>query len=224
MIGRGALAYVRHIVIASFWFIPALLVVASVGLSALTLYLDLGPFGVSSGEGSWLAIAGVQSARAILSTIATSMITVVSLVFSLMLLALTLASQQLGPRMIIHFMEDQLNQIVLGAFTATFAYALIVLRSIEDTGSSKFVPNLSINVALLLAPICLGLLIYFIHHAAMLIQSDDVVASLAAALERDVKSVFPSPASEARHVDEAAAHLLGDDSRPITADAVAMSN
>ena len=57
---------------------------------------------------------GPEGARAILSVIASSMITVASLIFSITMLTLQLASSQFGPRVLRNFMRDRSNQIVLG--------------------------------------------------------------------------------------------------------------
>jgi uncharacterized membrane protein len=53
---------------------------------------------------------------------------VASLVFSMTLVTLTLASSQLGPRLITRFMRDRVNQVVLGTFIATVPYVLLGLH------------------------------------------------------------------------------------------------
>jgi hypothetical protein len=86
----------------------------------------------SSKKPARLVAVGPEGARLVLSTIAGSMITVASLVFSMTLVALTLASSQLGPRLITRFMRDRINQVVLGTFIATFLYALLVLQTVTE--------------------------------------------------------------------------------------------
>jgi hypothetical protein len=71
---------------------------------------------------------GADSALTLLSTVANSMITVAVTAFSVTLVALTLASQQFGPRVLRNFMMDRSFHFVLGTFSATFIYCLIVLR------------------------------------------------------------------------------------------------
>ena len=66
-----------------------------------------------------------DGAQAILVTIAGSMITVAGVVFSITMLVLSQASSQFGPRLIRNFMRHTSNQVVLGAFIATFIYCLL---------------------------------------------------------------------------------------------------
>lgn len=68
------------------------------------------------------------------------MITVAGLTFSITMLTLQLASSQFGPRLLRNFMRDRGNQVVLGTFIATFAYCLLVLRTVRGTNDSFFVP------------------------------------------------------------------------------------
>ena len=72
----------------------------------------------------WIYSGGAEGARAVLSVIASSMITVAGVVFSITIVALTLASSQFGPRLLRNFMRDTANQVVLGTFIATFLYCL----------------------------------------------------------------------------------------------------
>ena len=76
-----------------------------------------------------------------LSTIAGSMITIAGVVFSITLVALSLASSQFGPRMLRNFIRDRVNQAALGAFLATFLYCLLVLRTVRHGPEDGFVPH-----------------------------------------------------------------------------------
>jgi uncharacterized membrane protein len=110
-------------------------------------------------------------------------ITVAGVVFSITILALQLASQQFGPRMLRNFIRDLGTQVSLGAFVATFVYSVLTLGSIAH-GSAGFVPHISVTVALVLTLGDLGVLIYFIHHVASTIQLTSVVDGIA----RDFRS------------------------------------
>ena len=92
-------------------------------------------------EFGWLYTFGPEGARAILSAIASSMITVAGLTFSITMLTLQLASSQFGPRLLRNFMRDRGNQVVLGTFIATFVYCLLVLRTVRGTEEASFVPH-----------------------------------------------------------------------------------
>ncbi len=172
------------------WLIPAVESVAAVLLFAATLSIDRAAFHGEINLPSWVISGSPDAARQILSSLAGSIITVVGVVFSIMIVTLTLASTQFGPRMLRTFIRDRGTQLTLGTFVATFFYAMLTLISIGGT----FVPHLSVTVALVLTAIDLGVLIYFIHHTATAIQLPAVIASIAGDLARaiDTENAPPS--------------------------------
>ncbi|MEX0646645.1 MAG: DUF2254 domain-containing protein, partial [Balneolaceae bacterium] len=123
--------------------------------------------------------------------IAGSMITVTSVVFSITIVVLTLASGQFGSRMLRNFMRDTGNQMVLGVFIATFIYSLLILRRIRNTGDFEFIPYLSVTVGVLLAFISVGVLIYFIHHVASKIQAESIINFVYKELTLAIDRLFP---------------------------------
>ena len=120
-----------------------------------------------------------DAARQILTALAAAVITVIGVVFSIMIVTLTLASTQFGPRMLRNFIRDRGTQITLGTFVATFVYAVLTLASIGPGSHGDFVPHVSVTVLLALVLLDLGVLVYFIHHIAMSIQLPQVIASIA---------------------------------------------
>jgi uncharacterized membrane protein len=127
----------------------------------------------------------------VLIAIAAAIITVVGVVFSITILALTLASQQFGPRMMRNFVRDVGNQVTLGVFVATFVYSVLALGSITVYPHGNFVPHLSITVAEALLLVDLAVLIYFINHIAGSIQLPAVIAGIARDLETAIDTEFP---------------------------------
>ena len=106
-----------------------------------------------------------------LSTIASSMMTVVGVTFSMVLVTLALASSQYTSRILRTFMRDRVTQSVLGIFSGIFAYCLIVLRTIRGGDEGEFVPMLAVAVAVVMAIAGISILIYFLHHIASSIQA-----------------------------------------------------
>src|SRR5690606_22141175 len=115
----------------------------------------------------WVYGSGAEGAAAVLETIAGSMMTIAGVVFSMTLVSLPRASSQFGPRRRRNSMRATSNQFVLGTFVATFLYALLVLRTIRRGEEDLFVPQLSVTIALALALVAIGVLIYFIHHVSV---------------------------------------------------------
>ncbi len=176
----------------SFWFAPSIMALAAIALSFATVALDSGPIGQETSQQlGWLWSGGADGARALLSTIASSMITVAGTVFSITIAALTLASSQFGPRLLRNFTRDTGNQIVLGTFIATFLYCLLVLRTVRSHDEGNFVPSLSVTCGVLFALASLGVLIYFIHHVATAIQAESLIALVGDELKQDIKKIAP---------------------------------
>jgi uncharacterized membrane protein len=161
------------------WLIPAIESLGAVALFAVTVSIDNAAFHGRLRLPSWVISGSPDAARQILSSLAGALITVVGVVFSVVIVALTLASQQFGPRVLRTFIRDRGSQFTLGTFVATFFYAMLALISIGST----FVPHLTVTVALALTAIDLGVLIYFIHHIATAIQLPAVIASIAHELD-----------------------------------------
>ena len=182
---------------SSFWFVPTLLSVLAIGLAFAMINLDEQVPEMVIEHAPWLWARGPDGALSLLSTIAGSMITIAGVVFSITIVALTLASAQFGPRLLRNFMRDRGNQISLGTFIATFLYCLFVIRAVKGGGPEQlFVPFLSITVALFLAVASLGVLIYFMHHVSVSIQAPQVVALVASDLRDAIVRLFPDEIGE----------------------------
>jgi len=187
---------------SSLWFIPAVVVMISVGLAAALIALDL-----NSGrhvDKKWPLIfgSGADGARGLLSSVAASMITVAGIVFSITIVALALTSSQYTSRVLRNFMRDWINQLVLGVFVGIFAYCLVVLRTIRGGDEGAFVPSLAVFGGLVLAFVGIAFLIFFIHHIAMSIQASNIIAKAAEETIIAVDHLFPKGLGEEGKEDE----------------------
>ena len=161
------------------WLVPALEALAAVALFIVTIAVDRAAYDGHLSLPTWVLSGSADGARELLSTMAAAVITVVSLVFSITIVALTLASTQFGPRMLRNFIRDRGTQLTLGTYVATFLYTVLVLVAISPGPHGDFVPHLSITVSLALVLVDLAMLIFFINHMAKAIQLPQVIASIA---------------------------------------------
>ena len=134
--------------------------------------------------------ADPQVAQAILSSIATSIMTVVSIVFAILLMTLTLASTQFSPRILISFVRDRVTQWTLGMFLGTFCYCIAALPATRSLPSS-FVPVATVTGGMLLAPVCVGWLIYFIYHISNAISVNNIVDRIRRETEFVIDTLMP---------------------------------
>lgn len=197
---RSRLFAVREYVRSSLWVVPAVALLLSFVLAEAAARVDrrLGDevdFGFSGGS---------DAARAVLTTISTSMITFTGVVFSVTMLVLQLASQQLSPRVLRTFLRDWGTQVVLGVFTASFTYSLLVLRRVGSTlPGEATVPGISVWLALVLVLASVVLFIYFIHHIAQSIRPGNVIRRVLEETRSAIDEVYPERNGEGPRVDAA---------------------
>ncbi|MFO7597065.1 MAG: DUF2254 domain-containing protein [Desulfocurvibacter africanus] len=173
---------------SSYWFLPMLMALGAIAVGIAMIILD------ETVQDELLQLGLIYtgnpvSAISLLTAIAGSMVSVASMTFSITMVALTMASSQFGPRILGNFMRDRSNQLVLGLFIATFIYCLIVLQAVRD--EDPFVPQLSISLALIMAVISLFFLIYFLHHMALSLMADNIVASIAKDITSSMDTLYP---------------------------------
>lgn len=183
----------RDDVRASLWFRPGLLAASAVVAALVSLDLDRRVAGTSTGE-ALLAWAGdLESSRQVLATIAGGMITIAGVSFSIVIVALVLASNQFSPRVLRNFTSDRVVQTVIGVFIATFLYAVLVMRGLRSAtvdGHPPYVPAISVFLAIVLAVVSLGVFVYFIHHISQSIQVSRIVSNVSERTAAAIESMF----------------------------------
>lgn len=210
---------------ASYWFVPTLMTLGAAGASQGALVLDRLLLDRGGTTLVWLHGAGQpEGARALLSTVAGSMITVAGVTFSILIVALSLASSQFGPRLLRGFLRDRGNQLVLGTFIATFVYCLLVLRNVPMAADTATVPQISVGLGLLLGLASVAVFIYFVHHAAASIQASRVIEVAGSELDEAIRQTFPARDEEAGARtsvprDEALPEEFQDEARTVDAGA-----
>src|SRR5580658_2593059 len=185
----------------TFWLVPTVFVLVAGLLFVVTFEIDWAAYHRHLTLPFWIQAGSADAGRQVLIAIAAAVLTVVGVVFSITILALTLASQQFGPRMMRNFVRDIGNQVTLGVFVGTFAYSVLCLGSITSaphTHLGPFVPRLSIIVAEALLLVDLAVLIYFIHHIAKSIQLPEVIAGIARDLTHAIDAEFPDRTMDER--------------------------
>ena len=189
-----------------FWLLPASMVALAIGLALGLVRLDksgLVPDWMISSP--WLYSGGGTGARTLLGAIASSTIGVAGTVFSITIAALSLAAGQMGPRLMRNFTRDRRNQFTLGAFLGTFSYALMVLRSVRTQDEGAFTPHVSLSVAILLAFLCVGTLVFFVGHMAGRISVETVINLVSQEMRATMRTLtaaethHPAPSREFWH-------------------------
>ncbi len=158
-----------------------------------------------------------QVAQVILGNIATSIMTVVSIVFAILLMTLTLASMQFSPRIIVSFARDKVTQWTLGIFLGTFSYCMAALPTARSL-PKPFAPVATVSGAMLLALACVGWLLFFIHHISQAISVSHIVDRIASETEAMVDEMMPWPHIADGRVEDGHVDLSAWDT-PVLSDA-----
>lgn len=177
-----------------FWAVPMACVITAIILGTLLPIIDKSVVD----DLAFVFPGGPESARGLLGTIASGMISMTSLVFSITMVILQLASSQFTPRVLGGFLGSRVTQATLGVFTASFVYALTVIRSVRgdysDTG--VFVPQVSVTFAFLLVIASVGLFLAFIHHITSSIQVSQVISRIGDRTLALIDDVYPVAAKD----------------------------
>lgn len=217
---RGGWSIVQDALRTQLWPLPSigvgLAVALGVGLPRLDAAVD---DDLPSSVTVWLFGGGASAARTVLDAIASSLITVTSLTFSLTVVTLQLASSQFSPRLLRTFTRDRFVHVTLALFLATFTYALTVLRTVRTSVGDQelFVPQVSVTFAFVLALTSVVGLVLFLAHLAQEIRVETMLRNVHKDATEAVHRVLPERDPQAPDRDQpptrpatAAVVLAGD--------------
>lgn len=132
-----------------------------------------------------------ETARSTLSALCSAMFTVTGVVFSTTIVALSITSAQLGPRLLRNFLRQKTPQLALACCLASSVYCLLLLRSVDQVDDSIFVPHLSVTLAGILGVATLIVIVFYIHTVAHSMQAQNVVSDVADDLDDAIQRLFP---------------------------------
>ena len=185
----------RDFVRNSAWLPPLAGLVAALATNRLMGWAD--------GLLGWHARVGVEGSRIVLTALASSMFTFIVFVFSILLLAVQLASAQLTPRFIAQFFRNRTLKVSLSVFVFVFTFDLALLARIDD-----FVPQLSVWFAKYASVAAIGIFLYMIDSVGKSLRPVTILT----AIGRQGHDVIERSADSARSPAGAPCHA-GDDVR-----------
>src|SRR5262249_54877881 len=145
----------------SAWFVPLLYAVGAllVSFSVPRLANDLLP--------GFVATVSVNTAIGFYSAIASGMIALTGIVFSLTFVMVQFSATAYSPRLVLWIARDPVVSHALGVFTATFLYALSALVWVDRGGSGR-VPLAGVWVVGFLLIISVMMFVALIQRVGML--------------------------------------------------------
>lgn len=164
---------------SAFWIIPGLITIFLAGLFFILRKYDIDSNNPYIQEIFFLK-AKPPAVRMLLSSIATSVMTVLGVMFSIIVVVIEQMSNQYTPRVVSNFTRSTMAQFVLGVYVGTFAYCLILLMNVgSESLVENPIPRLAVAFAGALAILCLVCLIFYIHHITKSIQSTEIIKNIA---------------------------------------------
>ena len=180
----------RHLAQTRLWLLPLTCVLAGIGLAVALLAVDR-----SAGHHlvSTAVTGSAASVQTILTSSATALVTLTSVVLSLTLVAVQLAMGQFSPRIVRAILQDRRSQLAVGLFIGTFAYSLTVLREVNGKSSGGgAVPGLAVVVDYGLILSAIVVLVLFVHHTAQSIRVGGLIGWVADATRDEVDRLYPA--------------------------------
>lgn len=166
-------------IFSSIAFYPSIISLAMVLLAFLLLYMDAKGVSYSITEHIQLLITNnPDTARTLLGTLASSMLSLMVFSFTMVMVVLTMASNNYTPRVLPELINNRNHQLVLGIYLGTIGYILIVLINV-GTGNYDFnVPTLSVLFSIILVFVCFSAFVFFIHSISQNIQISNILARI----------------------------------------------
>jgi len=160
-------------------FVPLLYALGATLFVQIMLYIDRS---MSDVDLPVLMTTTVDSARSVFSAISGGLITSITLLLSMMLVAVQLASSQFSPRTLRDWLGDRVLQHTVGLVLGTTVFCLLGLRatrSFTDEGSSSTVPHLTVLVALVLGVASLIGVVRSVDHITHSVRIGSVAQRIA---------------------------------------------
>jgi uncharacterized membrane protein len=160
------------------WFEPVLMLAGAVALGVLLPALDRSlprTFEAPTGWGRWLG-GSASGVRDTLGASATALATILAISVTATMVVIQLAAGMYTSRLLRRFLADRPIRQVLGTFTGSVVYLILVLGEVRSpVEGGEFVPVLSVVVGRLLMIVCLVVLILFVHYTARSVQVATIV-------------------------------------------------
>ncbi len=174
----------RRLLRASLWITPAACMAAALAVAPLIRRLDEAT--------RWSLFGfGPAGARALTAAFVSTTFTCIVFVFTILLVAVQIASAQLTPRIIARAFANNATRAAVGLFAFTFVYGLAVLSRIDAS-----VPQLGIALTIVLNMATIATFVYLVSYLGEHLRPVSVLTDVGNQGIRVVEQVYPSRPTE----------------------------
>jgi uncharacterized membrane protein len=178
-----------HALAERLWIIPSLGLLAGIVLSLVTVAIDRRNEYELLSQG---LVGNAADAQSMLTTIATAVVTLTTMVLTVTLVAVQLAMGQFSPRIVRALLSDRGDQFAIAVFGATFTFAVFSLRAIDTGPAGEPVPAVTVLTALALAGASAFALFVFVDHAGRQLRVGALVDLVGDELQGQLARRFPA--------------------------------
>lgn len=162
--------------IHSIGFLPAVLSFVFLCLAIATIEMDNAGLGLQLSERfKWLTLRDAATARTIVATVATGIISLTVFSFSMVMLLMNQAASQMSNRMLDNIIGDRVQKIVLSFYIGTIVFSLFLLTNISEKVYAEKSPSLSVYFLLVLTVTDIFLFVYFLHHITQSFRYEQLI-------------------------------------------------
>ncbi len=186
---------------SSLWLVPVLCVLVGVAVSLTTLAIDrVNDYQLIPPE----IVGGPDAAMEILSTVATSMVSLTALVLTIVLVVVQLAMGQFSPRIVQRLLRDRPSQVAIGLFVATFVHSLLAIRVVEPAGPDTpgQVPGVAVLATFVLALASIAVLVMYVHHVGQALRISALVELAGGQTRRLLDKIYPDEGPPAPELED----------------------
>src|SRR5437867_1904304 len=174
----------RRLLGASLWITPAACMVGAIAIAPLIRRLDEAT--------RWSLFGfGPAGARALTAAFVSTTFTCIVFVFTILLVAVQIASAQLTPRIIARAFANNATRAAVGLFAFTFVYGLAVLSRIDAS-----VPQLGIALTIVLNMATIATFVYLVSYLGEHLRPVSVLTDVGNRGIRVIEQVYPSRLTE----------------------------
>lgn len=167
---------VYYQVVNSIAFFPALISLGFFLCAVIMMYVEYSPPAMALKEKiSFLLVADEDTAKAVLTTLVASLISLTVFSFSMVMVVLNTAASNLSPRVLPGLVSQKSHQVVLGFYLGSIIYCLILVINVQKDEQSYQTPTLGVLLAMIFGIMCMALFVYFIDSISNTIQVDKIM-------------------------------------------------
>ncbi|KLE32358.1 DUF2254 family protein [Aurantiacibacter luteus] len=189
----GHLGWLSHRVIASYWSLPLLGVLAAIPAAVGLLAID------RAGLGAWMLaheldpVATADTAKDLIAVAVGVNAAFITLYFSLTLLVLTVASSNLGVRLVDRWLDKRLVRVSLAGLSFTLIFSLAALAAIDAEADKPDLPVSLVAAVIALQAVNVIMLTVALHDLGRTIFVDRAIKQLGADLSEPSHHIVAGP-------------------------------